>query len=82
MRISLVGAYDKKDGYLGAARALEKQNHIISFIPAHQYKSENPKNHTNLTIKYLKEQEPEIINFTFVLRSYFFLTHDSHPSFR
>ena len=61
MRISLVGAFNLADGYLGAAKALRKLGHEVLFVPAYMYRSEFPETHVDLIAKDLEEQNPDVI---------------------
>ena len=59
-KISIIGSFNLADGYLGAAKALERKGFEVSFIPAQKYKSEQEKQHTEFIKKDLKEQSPDI----------------------
>src|SRR5690606_5186788 len=61
MRISIVGSYHLAHGYLGAAEALRRRQHEVTFVPAQRYKSENPHNHVDLIIDDLRLQKPDIV---------------------
>ena len=61
LRISLVGSFNLADGYLGAARALERMGHAVSFVPAHLYFAEFPDKHLHLIIKDLIEQSQDVV---------------------
>jgi len=52
MKFSLVGSFDLADGYLGAAKALEKAGIEVCFIPAQKYLCENGH---SIHIKMIKE---------------------------
>lgn len=61
MKIALVGAFNLAEGYLGAAKALEKQGNNVVFIPAFKYRSENPQEHTNMIIRDLQNNNADVI---------------------
>lgn len=61
MKISLVGSFNLADGYLGAAKALERKGHEVLFIPAARYQSELKQNHIQKIVEDLKSQSPEVI---------------------
>lgn len=59
-KIALIGAFNLADGYLGAAKALERLGYEIAFIPAMLYKHENPKSHVQLIIDHINNEKPDI----------------------
>jgi spore maturation protein CgeB len=60
--ISLVGSFNLADGYLGAAKALERKGHTVRFIPAAKYHHENDKTQAVQLIKNdLLEQSPDVV---------------------
>lgn len=60
MKISIIGAFNLADGYLGAAKALERLGHTICFVPAYKYKSENPEDHEQHIINDLNEKNADV----------------------
>lgn len=64
MKISLVGCFNLHDGYLGAAKALERLGHEVGFVPAMKYKSEEKYNvHLDFIERDVKEQDPDLVLF-------------------
>ena len=63
MKISLVGACSLADGYLGAAKALERCGHTVAFIPAMAYQMSKGSNHYAHIIGDLEVQKPDIVLF-------------------
>jgi len=61
MKLSLVGSFNLADGYLGAAKALERNGWEVSFVPAHWYRNDYGSAHINKIIEDLKEQKPDVV---------------------
>ena len=61
MKIALVGSFNLADGYLGAAKALERLNYKVEFVPAQLYKSEHPESHVAMVMADLVKINPDIV---------------------
>ena len=61
MKLSLVGSFNLADGYLGAAKALERKGWEVFFVPAHLYRNDYGADHADKIIEDLKEQNPDVV---------------------
>jgi len=61
MKIALIGAFNLADGYLGAAKALQRLGHEVVFVPAYLYNNEHGlSKHHLVIVDHLLKEKPDV----------------------